>query len=206
MARKLKVDFTGVEEFVKCSEGEHIVKIDKVEEGVSEAGNDKLNVKFVVVAGASTGAVIYENYALTEKALWKLKSMLSKIGIKADKKLVLDLDAMEGKRLIVEVEHEEYNGNERARIKDYKKLEAEPVDEDEDDEEEEEETPPPVKKKAAKKKPEPEPEEEEDEDEEEDEPAPPVKKKKAAPAPAKPKKKPAPVVEDEEEDDWDDEE
>ena len=214
MARKVKVDLTGVESFVKCEEGQHIAVVKDFTEEVSQGGAEMLVGKFEVTNGNSTGAVVYNNFVLGEKSLWRLKGFLEVMGMKADGKIVIDLDKIVGKKLIIEVGHEEYNGATKARINDFKKLVAQkaPVDDEDEeeieDDEEEEETPPPVKKK---KKPTPPPvEEEEDDEEEEDEEedeAPPVKKKKAAPAPAPVKKKAAvkkKVVEEDDEDDWED--
>ena len=167
MARKLKMDFTGVESFVKCAEGEHIAVLREVEEKSSSNGNDMLAVTFEVTKGTSTGAKLYDNFVLTEKALWKLKGYLEVVGVKADGKIVVDLDKLVGKACIISVSHEEYNGNTKARIDGYKKLEAKaaaPVEDDDDYEEE-------------------------DFEEEEEVPAPPPKKKKPAPVPAPAPKK-----------------
>jgi hypothetical protein len=155
MGRKLKVDMTDVESYTKCEEGEHVVKLVAVEEKVSSNGNDMLSMKYEVVSkGASQGATLYDNFTLTEKALWKLKAYLSCIGLKAEGRIQIDLDNLVGKRCIAVVEHEEYNGTERAKIKDFKKIQVEPEESDEDDFEEEEEAPKPKKdaKKAAPKK------------------------------------------------------
>lgn len=143
---KVKIDFTGVEEFVKCQVGEHVVEVVEAKEAVSQGGNDMISIEFEVVSkGDSQGAKLYDNFALTEKALWKLKGFLTNVGLKAEGKVALDLEKLEGKKCIVKVEEEEYNGSLRARIKDYKKLEAKPQAptksadvEDEDDEWEEE--------------------------------------------------------------------
>lgn len=181
MGKKMKLDFSGVEAYVKCAEGQHVVKLTAIEETESQAGNDMLNATFKVVKGESTGATLYDNFVLTEKALWKLQSFLTAIGMKADGKVVIDLDKLIGKTCIVEVEHEEYDGKTRARIQEFRKLaakaESEDDDEDiEDDEEEEEEPTPKKKPKSASKK-----------------------QQKSKPA-----KKKAPV-EDDEDEDWDDE-
>lgn len=185
MGKKMKLDFSGIEAFVKCAEGQHIVKLIEIEETESQAGNDMLNATFQVVKGASTGAKLYDNFVLTEKALWKLQSFLIAIGMKAEGKTVLDLDKIIGKTCIVEVAHEEYEGKTRARIQEFKKLAAkadEPDDEDDDIEDDEEEEEEPTPKKKAKTPP---------------------KKPQAAKAP----KKKAPVEEDEDwdDEDWDDE-
>lgn len=192
VARKKKLDFTGIEAYVKCAEGQHVVKLVEIEETESQAGNDMLNATFQVVKGTSTGAKLYDNFVLTEKALWKLQSFLVAIGVKADGKVVLDLDKLIGKTCIVEVAHEEYDGKTRARIQEFIKLSAK-ADEDEDEEDYEDE----------------------DSYEEEEAPAP----KKSAKSPSKTTSKPAPktatkskkkpIEEDEddfEDEDWDDEE
>lgn len=160
MGKKMKVDFSNVEAYVKCAEGQHVVKLIEIEETESQAGNDMLNATFQVVKGNSTGAKLYDNFVLTEKALWKLQSFLVAVGMKADGKVILDLDKLIGKTCIVEVAHEEYEGKTRAKIQEFKKLatksdeDDEDIEDDEDfeDEEEDEEEPAP-KKKASSAKP-----------------------------------------------------
>lgn len=180
---KHRVDFTGVESYLLCEEGEHIVQFDSYEETTSKDGDVQFKSTFLVIAGTSKGARIIENFTLNSKALWKLKMFLEAVGVAADKKMVIDPDAWVGKKCIVEVNHREYNGQARSNISSYKKLiatkkKADEVEEDEDGfDEEEEETPPakkeakpkaaaPAAKKTAKKK---EPEPEEDDDDWEDE-------------------------------------
>lgn len=222
MARRLKVDMTGVEAFSKASEGRHVVKIQSIEEKTSQGGNDMLVCCFEVIRGEDKGARVYENYPLVDTALWKLKAMLQAVGMKANGKISLDLDKLEGKVLVIEVKHEEYNGQTRARIQEYRKLSAESEDDEDDevediDDEDEDEKPAkkPSKKAQAgkttgkKKKPVEEDEEEpyedfDDEDEDDEEEPKPVKKpsKKTA-KPAKKAKKPEPEDEDDEdEEDW----
>lgn len=223
--RKLKVDMTGVESYTRCSEGEHLAKVKKVEMGtVQGSGDDCIKAVFEVLKGADKGCQVFETFSLSEKALWKLKSFLQAIGIKADGKLTLDLDKLEGKVCVIDVVHEEYNGQKRAKISSYLKDSAEEEDEDEDDEEEEddededeEEEAPKSKKssgkksapaKKGKKQPEPEDDDEDDEDEEEEEPPKKSAKKsskKAAPAKSgkKSKKSEPEEDEDDEDDDWD---
>ena len=195
-SRKHKVDFTGVEAFNKPAEGKHRAKISKVEETTSQGGNDMFKVTFEVVAGPSKGCRVIENYPLIDTALWKLKSMLQAIGMKADGRVQIDLDKMEGKVLEIVVFYEEYNGQDRAKISETNKLIAEAEDDDveddveeeaeesEDEEEEEEEKPKkkssksstkkPAKSsdktsgKKSKKEPEPEPEDEDDWDDDDD--------------------------------------
>lgn len=222
--RKISVDMTGVEAFTRCPEGQWLAKVKKVELGeVQGSGDDALKAQFEVIEGSAKGNTVFETFSLTEKALWKLKSFLMAIGNKADGKMTLDLDKLEGKICGIDVIHDEYQGTKRAKISTYLKpqdlqdSESDEDDEDEDDEEEEEEEVKPSKKKAAPakkappkkaKKPEPEDDDEdEDEDEDEDD-EPPAKKKPAKKAPAKKvsKKKPEPEDDDDEDDDddWED--
>lgn len=232
MARKMKVDFTGVESYQRVSEGIHRAKISEIQEKTSQGGDPMLQIAFEVIKGDDKGNKVFDSLVLTDKALWKFKSLLQVLNMKCEGKVAVDLDNMIGKVLDINVIHEEYNGVTRAKISEYTKandskssVDDDDDDEDEDDfdeenEDEEEEAPKSkkksstVKKTPAKKKSQPEPEEDEeddwdeDEDEEEEEEKPAPKKKAAAKKPAakKPatKKKPAPAKEDDDDDDDDD--
>lgn len=215
--RKLKMDMTGVETYTRCPEGEWLAKLKKIEMGeIQGSGDDCLKAQFEVIKGSAKGCIVYETFSLAEKALWKLKSCLEALGMKAEGKFSLDLDKMEGRNCIIDVIHDEYNGTKRAKISAYVKPgEEDDDDEDEDfDEDEEEEDEPPKKSskkpaKKSKKQPEPEYDEDEDDDEEEDEEEPPKKSKKssskkAAKSSSK-KSKLEPEDEDEDDDDdWED--
>ena len=184
MARKVKVDMTGVESYSKASEGIHTAKVAEILEKTSQGGDDMLQFAFEIIKGEDKGSRVFESFVLTDKALWKLKSFLQAVGMKADGKLVLDLDKLIGKICDIEVFHEEYNGQKRAKISDYYKVgkggSTEDEDTDSEDEDEEEDEAPakkpskkaPAKKDAApkgKKKPVEEDDEDEDEDFDEDE-------------------------------------
>ena len=230
MSRKVKVNMEGVESFTRCPEGEWLAQLKKVEMGeVQGSGDDCLKAQFEVIKGSAKGNTVFETFSLTEKALWKLKSFLDAVGMKSSGKLTLDLDKMEGKVCIIDVIHDEWNGQKRAKIASYIKPGEDEYDEDEDDEdiedeedEEEDEAPKKSKKpsaksapaKKSKNRPEPEDDEDEDEDDDEDEdeeddepPAKSKKGKKAAPAKSSKKssdksKKKAKDEEDDEDDDW----
>lgn len=208
--RKMKLDFTGVETFNMPAEGVHKVKIEKIEETVSQGGNDMFKVTFVVIAGASKGCKVIENYPLVDTALWKLKGLLEAIGMKADGRVQIDLDKMEGKTLELTVKYEEYEGKDRARVAETRKVGAaitgdeDDIDEDADDDDELDED----------DEDEDELEDEEDDEEDEEEEEPPKKSKKSTKSKksepkskksTKSKKKAEPEPEDEDEDDdWDD--
>lgn len=225
MAKKVRVDFTGVEAFTKVSEGVHPAKIVKVEETTTQGGSDAIKATFAVTKGEDKGNRVIETFPLTDTALWKLKGMLQAIGMKADGRVQIDLDRLVGKTCKVSVVHEEYNGSYRAKVDEFLKLSAntdddeediEDEDEDIDDDEDEEEEKPkkkakkaPAKKKPAKKKPVEDDEDEDDDDEfeddDEEEEEKPKKKAPAKKAPAKKSKKKVEEPDDEDDDeDWDD--
>lgn len=219
MARKLKLDFTGVESYSRCSEGIHRAKVAEIQEKTSQGGDDMLQIAMEVVAGADKGCRVFDNCVLTDKALWKFKQLLSALGVKCDGKVAVDLDGLIGKTCDIEVFHEEYNGQTRAKISNYSKVTASAdVDDDDDDEEEDEEEIKPSKKQKAapakkpvkKEEPEDKDGEEDEDDEEEEEEAPkptkkkPTPEKKAAPAKKTAKKKPEPEPEEDDDEDDDD--
>lgn len=215
---KKKVDFSGVEVFNRAPEGTHVVKVASVEEVTFQGGNEGFKVAFEITKGAGKGARVYENFPLVDTALWKLKSLLVAIGMKADGRVTLDTDKLIGKTLEIDVYHEEYEGKTRAKVGEMRKLvkskaedddddiDDEDIDDIDDEDEEEEEKPKKaLDKKSApktKKKPEPEEEDEDDEEDDEEDEKPAKKSKKAAPkTKAKSKKKSEPEDDD---DDWDD--
>ena len=198
--RKHNIDFTGVEAYNKPAEGSHKVKVSKVEEKVSQGGNDMFVVTFEVISGPSKGCRCMENYPLIDTALWKLKSLLQAVGMKAEGRVQVDLDKLVGKVLEIQVGYEEYNGQDRARVLETRKLISEEdseddVDDDEEDEEVEEE----------------EVEEEDDEEEEEEEKKTKKSSKKRTKKPAKSSKKTSgkkskkeEEPEEDDDEDWDD--
>ena len=220
MSRKMKLDFTGVESFLRASEGEHVCRVAAADVKQSQGGNDMIVVQFEVTKGDDKGARVFENYPLIDTALWKLKGLLQAIGMKADGKVQLDLDKLVGKLCIVSVKHEEYEGKTRAKVDYVNKYSAASEDDDEDDveeedeaEEEQEEKPAKKPEKSGKKAPmnKPEPEEDDDdgdwedeEDEEEEEKPAPKKSKKPAKEEKKPEKKSKKSKDEDEDDDWDD--
>lgn len=216
MARKLKVDFTGVEAFQRVSEGIHRSKIVEIQEKTSQGGDPMLQVAFEVTQGEDKGNRVFDSLVLTDKALWKFKSLLQALGMKCDGKVAVDLDNVIGKMVDINVFHEEYNGQTRAKISEFIKISSKAEDDDdefeeeEDEEEEEEETPKtrkkaPAKKSSTKKKPEPEPEEDEDEDDDWEEEEADEEPKKKAPAKKSAAKKSSKKKVEDEEDDWEEE-
>ena len=230
MSRIRKINMTGVDTFTRCEEGIHTAKIVEIQESTTQAGDDMLTGVFEVINGTSKGCKVYDNFVLTDKALWKLKQLLQSVHVKCDGKIALDLDKLIGKVCDIAVYHDEYNGKIKARIDEYTPTasdSSDDEDEDDDEEEEEEEIKKSTKKskstksekstKPTKKKPEPvEDDEDEDDDEdwddedeieeEEEKPKKSTKSttKKSAAKSSKSKKKPEPEPVEDDDEDWDD--
>lgn len=162
-------DFTGVETFQRAPEGVHSAKVTKIDEVTFQGGNVGFKITFEITAGAGKGARVIENYPFVDTAMWKLKAFFEACGIRANGRISVDIDKLIGKAVEITVNHEEYNGQLRARIQEVNKLtpkaateeadddedlEEEDFDEeieDEENEEEEEEKPKKTPKKAEKK-------------------------------------------------------
>lgn len=136
--RSIKIDLTGVESYKRASEGDHIAKLKKIVQKTSEAGNQMLVATFEVTKGADKGATVFENYPLMDSVRWKLKSLLEALGMPSSGKLKIDLDAMEGRALIISVVHEEYQGSAKARIAEVSKIVKDDNDDDDDDDDDDE--------------------------------------------------------------------
>lgn len=130
---KRKIDFSGVETYLKAPEGTHAAKVVEVEDVTFQSGNEGLKVVYEITQGIGKGARIYDNFSFADNALWKLKTLLEALKIKCNGRILLDTDKMVGKTLEIEVIHEEYEGKTRAKVTEMRKLSASKAeDEDED--------------------------------------------------------------------------
>jgi hypothetical protein len=78
----IQIDFTGSDaggNFDPLDAGTYKATIEKIEQGVSQAGNPKLEFTFNLTE--HNGRKQWRNYALTPKALWALKGDLVNLGI-----------------------------------------------------------------------------------------------------------------------------
>ena len=161
---KKTFDFTGVGTFQRAPEGVHSAKVTKIDEVTFQGGNVGFKITFEITAGAGKGARVIENYPFVDAAMWKLKAFFEACGIRANGRISVDIDKLIGKAVEITVNHEEYNGQLRARIQEVNKLTPKAAAEDADDEDdedldeeiedeeiEEEEKPKKTPKKAEKK-------------------------------------------------------
>lgn len=121
----IKLDFSNVTggSFEPIPAGDYVMEIEEVEDQVSKAGNEMLNITFNVAEGEYEGRKIFEFYVLTEKALWKLKDLLVALGIDADGTVSLDSQDLVGEMFIANVDIQEQEGYDpQNRIKTHKPL------------------------------------------------------------------------------------
>ena len=100
----------------KVPEGEYIVEVTSFEEKESSNGNPGLSWKWKVVEGDYKGATIWDNTSLLPQALWRLKNLLDCLGIDTSGEVNLVAKEILGKRALVEISIETYQGKERSRI------------------------------------------------------------------------------------------
>jgi len=88
-------------------EGFYPVRVEKIEEGQSKAGNQKLSVRFVVTDGPSAGRSQFDNFTLVKQALWKLNNFLTALGFDKDelasKDFILEPEDLVMRELVIEV-------------------------------------------------------------------------------------------------------
>ena len=102
--------------------GRYTFRVDDFERRVSKAGNQMISFKHVIAGGQEDGAWVYDICTLTEKALWRLVRLLHAVGFEGeiDEHDNVQLQrALIGQRFVAEIEHDEYDGKVRAKIRDY---------------------------------------------------------------------------------------
>lgn len=121
----INLDFSNVTggNYEPMPAGDYVLEIEDIEERVSKAGNEMLNITFNVAEGEYEGRKIFEFYVLTEKALWKLKDLLVALGINTEGQVDVSVDDLVGEMLIGNVEIQEQEGYDPSnKIKTHKPL------------------------------------------------------------------------------------
>jgi len=143
--KKLRVDFTGVDVRVLIPEGDYHASVAEtaLEDG-SAAQYISWKFKIHDEDKKVNGQHVYYITSLAPQALWNLRNLLEALGVETpSSEMDLDLEAYAGLELMVRVEHEQYEGKDRARVSDFSALEgtAEAEDDEKVEEDDEEEKP-----------------------------------------------------------------
>lgn len=105
----INLDFSGVKTREPLEEGIYTVTIDEAEETVSKSsGNPMIRVRYAVEGYDNK---LFDNFVLTEKALWKLKELLDALDYDTSDVVDLDVQELVGAVLQAKVIQEEYEGN-----------------------------------------------------------------------------------------------
>lgn len=111
----LNLDFSNVQKQVLLDEGVYNVTLKKLEEKTSSTGKPMLLATYIE---EQTGSALFENYVLTEEALWKLNELLTAAGVDTSAGMVgIDIEALQGLMFKAKVIQREYNGEMRNSIK-----------------------------------------------------------------------------------------
>lgn len=100
------IDFGQVKnagEFSPIPEGRYLVEIESAEEDVTQKGDDRLNLRLRVVQGEHEGAVIFDKFHFTARALPRLKLLLATLGIDTGGQVDITPQLLEGRRCVVDV-------------------------------------------------------------------------------------------------------
>lgn len=118
MAVKRKIDFTNASEgFKLLPEGEHVCHVFDVADKTSKAGDPGVNVTLKVAEGELKGQSTFYYLLETQNTLWKVREFLEACGAQIPKKAVMvDYDKCLGKKVVIDVKHNEYNGKTYANV------------------------------------------------------------------------------------------
>ena len=100
----IELDFSDVKDFagsVKVPKGDYKLKVQSIELGTSKAKNPMWTVKSQFLTGPEAGATITERLALTEKALFKVKSFLEALGVTVGKRKLKLPNTTEGLQKLI---------------------------------------------------------------------------------------------------------
>lgn len=115
------LDFTDVEDndFETVAEGTYHAVLFDIEEGESsKKGTPLLNFEFKIMGGKFDGQKVWEDYYLTDGAMWRLKKALNNLAPERDHSGELKFEPQDymGLECDIEVEHSEYNGKTYANV------------------------------------------------------------------------------------------
>lgn len=119
--RSVEVDFTDVEVggggSFHIPEGEYGMKVDSVELGESENGNEMISWIFKGTEGKAKGKTFYFYTPLVEQALWKLRETLEALGVEVpDSVMEIELDDLIDLEATGIVEDDEYRGKTKSKL------------------------------------------------------------------------------------------
>ena len=115
----ISLDFDLDKESAGLPEGVYQFQITDAETTESQAGNPMVKLKLAVVNDPQyNGRVVFDNLVIMASMARRLKAFADAAGM--DVRMGVDVEAMQGKIVWAEVQHEEYMGEMNAKIKKYR--------------------------------------------------------------------------------------
>jgi len=115
----ISLDFDLEKEAAGLPEGIYQFQVNDAEETESQAGNPMVVLRLAVVNDPQyNGRTVFDRLVIMASMARRLKSFATAAGL--DVSHGVDTDAMRGKIVWAEVEHEEYQGEMNAKIKKYR--------------------------------------------------------------------------------------
>jgi hypothetical protein len=114
----ITVDFTDVESggAMPTPDGPYTAVMSHAEQTVSQAGNDMIEVRWKT----HMGSTVFDNVTLVPQALWVLRTMLECAGYEIpDAEYDLDVDALIGIEVGLDIVNEEYENKDRPKVAGY---------------------------------------------------------------------------------------
>lgn len=120
------IDFTGYKEssssrLTANEDGKYLVRVVDAELVETKKGDPMVNLYYNVIGGVHDGEHLIDRLVLTDKARWKIKKVLTALGIKVNlANMNVPFKLLNGRTLVVRVEDgEPYNGETRSEIREY---------------------------------------------------------------------------------------
>ena len=98
--------------------GEYLVGVTAAEEKTSKNGHPQVALDLEILEGELKGRGVKDWLTVTERAMWRVKSVLTSIGypIAASGEVDLEAPKMIGGKAVITIKHELYNDKVRLRI------------------------------------------------------------------------------------------
>lgn len=110
-------DMTGVDMSNTIPEGAYEAVLIDISKDVSKNGNKMWTWTFAIINGQYSGKEFKSWTALTPSALWKLAETLLAFDFKPDRMVKFDKENVVGRKVVINVINETYQGTDRTSIK-----------------------------------------------------------------------------------------
>lgn len=106
-----KIDFSkydDVDDYSPLPEGSYVCAVSSIEEAYTKAGDEMWKLQLDVIEGEFEGRRIFDNLVFSEKAMKRVKLVVSRLGIDVSGEIDLTPEMLQGRVALVSVVVEEY--------------------------------------------------------------------------------------------------